>query len=64
MAAGWNHRPCSGVLGDRVGGGRLVGISALAEPTLSLHEKRELRLNASLSHTDTLWCRGGFHENR
>jgi hypothetical protein len=39
-----DHRAYSGVLGDCIGSGRLVGISALAEPRLSLHEGCVLRL--------------------
>lgn len=48
---GADHRAYSGVLGERVGGGRLVGVSALAEPRSSLHEGRELRLSLSLPHS-------------
>jgi hypothetical protein len=39
-----DHRAYSGVLGDCIGSGRLVGISALAEPRSSLHEGRVRRL--------------------
>jgi hypothetical protein len=39
-----DHRAYSGILGDCIGNGRLVGISALAEPRLSLHEGCVLRL--------------------
>lgn len=48
---GADHRAYSGVLGERVDGGRLVGVSALAEPRSSLHEGRELRLSPSLPHS-------------
>lgn len=59
-----DHRAYSGVLGDSIGSGRLVGISALAELRSSLCEDRELRLAAHFGIPTRHGVEAAFGENR